>query len=1234
MAKRGNESSQNGTGGGDILVVRFSALGDVAMTIPPLYDACRQNPGRHFIFLTKPHPAEIFINRPDNLTVLALDADDSRGIRGLLGLFRRLRRDFRIDTFVDLHNVLRTHVLTVLFRFHGVRVATFDKMRARRARLTSRGKKHIVALPAVAERYAETFRNAGIPVTPEFTTILSGVDARGEIDALFGDAPLTSSSRVVAIAPFARHRGKIYPAVQMQKVVDALADDHDNRLLVFGFGGSEAECIEEWRRNRSNIVNLAAANLGIERELRLMTGCDVMLSMDSANMHLAGLVGLPVVTIWGATHPYAGFNGRTADPDLALQLPMTCRPCSIFGNKPCHRGDYHCLRGIPPGLVVDNVMKMKTHKHLFPALLLTLTLLSAPGHSACAADGLPVLGYETTLSATDPGYLARGARMLDDGNPLGTVNQLGRIATEAIPLDDNARQDFLFLLAKASFLSGDPRCETLLREFVDGYAASPDEPEALLLLADYYFFAGDFSAAVETYKCVPDGSLDTATAPRVRYRTALSMLKCGLYNEARPLFASIASDREYSVAAEYYDAYIDYVTGNPDAAYRKFMDVLKAGGRNAEASADGGTGNRAGRKNPPIVARRRYEYETSGMEPRYYICQILLERGEWREVVDMGQAIIRQTPVPELLPDTFRAVGMAFYKLGDYDEAMSYLQTYVRDAGEGASVDARYALGQCYFNEGDYENAREILGPVAEGRDVFAQTALLILGQTAARQNDNPLAVIYFDRAYRMNYDPKVSETALFNYIAASSRGASIPFDSSVGMLKQFAEKYPGSRYSGEVDRALASACYSSGEYEKALGYIDKVDDSDGETTSLRQKILYAAGSAALTAGDNGRARQLLKRGAALAGLRGVEKGVAAETLLWLGDADLRLKDYADAESALRKAIGYGLNANSTALAHYDLGYALLAQDKFSTAADAFSRVVGSPGNLPADIVSDARLRGADCRYYSGRYDEALKEFNDIAGSDSRSADFSTLRRAQIEGLKGRGREKIRILETFETRFPDSRWLPKALDELAETYSAENMPSKAAELYERIADRYPDGASSEATTIALANSYIDAMRYASTEKEQLRYARKVIAFGGLDSDIVEEASFTEAKALLGTGGKKEKAGAAETLARLAENPQSLWGAKSAVTLGQWALDRGNPEKARVLMEEFTDSGSPHHYWVARGFIILADALRATGNNDLADEYLNSLRQNYPGDELDIHDMIARRLKQSGKDSKK
>lgn len=337
-----------------VLVMRFSALGDVAMSVPATYDVCRAYPDVRFVFLTRPHPARLFINAPANLTVRGVDLDRYKGLAGLRRLFAETRREYGIDTVVDLHDVLRTRMLRAMFRLAGARVAVIRKGRAEKRRLTRRRDKVVLQLEPTAERYADTFRRARLYGNRAFRSLFAG--GKGPVAPFARIAPeKREGEKWIAVAPFAKHPGKVYPPGLMRQAVETLAAMPSVRIFLFGAGSEESTVLAGWAQGKDNVANMAAENIGLPSELALLSHCDVMVSMDSANMHLASLVGLRTVSVWGATHPFAGFMGFGQSADDAVQLDMICRPCSVFGNRPCFRGDYNCLRGIPPSLVVRHV---------------------------------------------------------------------------------------------------------------------------------------------------------------------------------------------------------------------------------------------------------------------------------------------------------------------------------------------------------------------------------------------------------------------------------------------------------------------------------------------------------------------------------------------------------------------------------------------------------------------------------------------------------------------------------------------------------------------------------------------------------------------------------------------------------------------------------------------------------------------------------------------------------------
>ncbi|MEG2819858.1 MAG: glycosyltransferase family 9 protein [Muribaculaceae bacterium] len=162
----------------------------------------------------------------------------------------------------------------------------------------------------------------------------------------------------MAISPFAKHQGKVYPLTLMEKVLATLTKWDDTHVFLFGAGEQEQEILKSWVDKYPNVTSLAEKRNGFPKELALLSNIDVMVSMDSANMHLASLVKLPVVSVWGATHPYCGFMGWRQEEQNAVQLNMACRPCSVFGNKPCLTNDYFCLTGISPQMIISRIKKI------------------------------------------------------------------------------------------------------------------------------------------------------------------------------------------------------------------------------------------------------------------------------------------------------------------------------------------------------------------------------------------------------------------------------------------------------------------------------------------------------------------------------------------------------------------------------------------------------------------------------------------------------------------------------------------------------------------------------------------------------------------------------------------------------------------------------------------------------------------------------------------------------------
>ncbi|MCR4853939.1 MAG: glycosyltransferase family 9 protein [Prevotella sp.] len=335
-----------------ILIIRFSALGDVAMAVPVVASLAKQYPHVRITVLSRPFARPFFEGLAPNVGFMEADVrKEYHGVRGLNALYRRLTAK-RFTAVADLHNVLRSEYLRLRFNLGRYRVAHINKHRKGKRMLARSHDKQMKQQPTSFQNYLDVFERLGYPVTIDFQSIFpSGGGDLSTLPEAFRQK--AEGESWIGIAPFAAHEGKVYPLDRMEKVIAQLTERHPNsRIFLFGGGDDEFQVFAEWCQRYPACISASQQLDGMRNELVLMSHLNVMLSMDSGNMHMASLTGIPVVSIWGATHPYAGFMGFNQPLDRALGVEMPCRPCSVFGNKPCLRGDYACLTSIEPQQVV------------------------------------------------------------------------------------------------------------------------------------------------------------------------------------------------------------------------------------------------------------------------------------------------------------------------------------------------------------------------------------------------------------------------------------------------------------------------------------------------------------------------------------------------------------------------------------------------------------------------------------------------------------------------------------------------------------------------------------------------------------------------------------------------------------------------------------------------------------------------------------------------------------------
>lgn len=343
-----------------ILVLRFSAMGDVALMVPVIRSLVSAHKDVEITVVTRPRFAPFFYDI-ERVKVFAADVDYTyNGFFGIRELFRALIRKQSYDVVIDLHDHTRTVILRTFFRVFFTDIVVFDKGRAEKKSFVRKKNKITGLLPHTVDRYRAAFAKAGFAfelIPPPFFELNDQV--RKTAEDWLAKQGLQKRETWIGIAPFALHATKMWPLENYHALVGQLLEKGPARIFLFGGGKKEIQYFEGLQKQYPESCVIAAGELKIRGEIALMKKLDVMICVDSSNMHLASLAGTPVVSIWGGTDPDVGFS-PVGENNTIIQISradLPCRPCSVYGRETCYVGGFPCLTRITPELITEQVMR-------------------------------------------------------------------------------------------------------------------------------------------------------------------------------------------------------------------------------------------------------------------------------------------------------------------------------------------------------------------------------------------------------------------------------------------------------------------------------------------------------------------------------------------------------------------------------------------------------------------------------------------------------------------------------------------------------------------------------------------------------------------------------------------------------------------------------------------------------------------------------------------------------------
>ena len=337
-----------------LLVIRTSAMGDVALTTPVLTGMRKQYPDVELVLLTRPAFKAFFSSIIDLKLLFPDFKSRHKGFLGLIRLFRDIRKQYKIDYVIDLHDVLRSKVLRLFFRLSGVPVYVIHKGRSEKKAVITGSKK--IRLKHSVERYCDVFDKAGFPLIPtKGPWIIPSSEALTKAGLMTG----TPAELNIGVAPYAKHKLKMWPEENMVGLLERISGKYKTKFWLFG-GNEDSERLSALQKKVNGSFNIGG-ELNLDEELALMGKLDLMIAMDSSNMHMAALIGTKVISIWGGTDPLSGFGAWMQPENFSISIPveeLTCRPCTTFGKGECRRGDLACMNWMTPEMVFKKIEKL------------------------------------------------------------------------------------------------------------------------------------------------------------------------------------------------------------------------------------------------------------------------------------------------------------------------------------------------------------------------------------------------------------------------------------------------------------------------------------------------------------------------------------------------------------------------------------------------------------------------------------------------------------------------------------------------------------------------------------------------------------------------------------------------------------------------------------------------------------------------------------------------------------
>lgn len=547
-----------------------------------------------------------------------------------------------------------------------------------------------------------------------------------------------------------------------------------------------------------------------------------------------------------------------------------------------------------------------------------------------------------------------------------------------------------------------PDAEYRMIVFLSTHPESPRKNEAGLALGDYFYQTRNYRNAVTYYETVDRNELDKNKLPEYYFRYGYSLYIKGDKAKASTMFSEIKDiDTDYTAPAIYYYSQIAYEQKMYETALEGFMKLK--------------------------------DDETFGPIVPFYIAQILYLNKDYDGILEIAPELLKSAPKGREI-ELYKFIGDAYYNKGRYEDALPYFEKYSSDAKYSGRED-KYQLGYCYYKTGKFDEAIKVLLETGAKSDILSQNIWNVLGDCYLRKDDKKRAQFAFGQASQMDFDKDIREESLFNYAKLTYETSYSPFGEAIAAFQEYIELYPGSDRIEEAYNYLVATFTQIKNYKAAMAALEKIKTRNSKLEEAYQRVAFYRGIELFNNMEIEESVDMFNKSLRY---EKYNRELRARAIYWRAEAKYRLGQYSEALSDYELFMGIpgSSKLDEYVLLRYNLGYVNQNLKDYGSALSNFQAFESNPGRAGSELLTDSKLRIADCYFITTNYQGAINYYDKVINNGKADADYAMYQKGFCLGLLNNQQAKSEILTSLIARYPSSSYVPNAIYERGRAYFA------------------------------------------------------------------------------------------------------------------------------------------------------------------------------------------------------